>query len=306
MMKTKSLVNAAMMIAIYLVFFILYNLGILPGIMTILLPIPLIIYSLVSQKVLDVIWLLVGCCIGSYLIGSIYGLMTTLLYGGTGAILGIGMIKRWMYWHRILNATILFVIGMPLITKIMTGLNMSDMFLETMNTMFEVFTQVEGMLLGVDVGQLSTMQEMMQTFIPMIMPTILVVVGGIGVYLSDKLACVILNRMNLEGPKGQAIGEFQLGSVIAIVLMIAQLSLGLVKNTGLSVILLNVVMLLKVLFMFQGAIVAIQFFKSRNQKGFGIFVVILAFMSNLSMFVSLVGMMDALFDYRKRFAVKGL
>lgn len=306
MMKTKSLVNAAMMMAIYLVFFILYNLGILPGIMTILLPIPLIIYSLVSQKVLDVIWLLVGCCIGSYLIGSIYGLMTTLLYGGTGAILGIGMIKRWMYWHRILNATILFVIGMPLITKIMTGLNMSDMFLETMNTMFEVFTQVEGMLLGVDVGQLSTMQEMMQTFIPMIMPTILVVVGGIGVYLSDKLACVILNRMNLEGPKGQAIGEFQLGSVIAIVLMIAQLSLGLVKNTGLSVILLNVVMLLKVLFMFQGAIVAIQFFKSRNQKGFGIFVVILAFMSNLSMFVSLVGMMDALFDYRKRFAVKGL
>lgn len=305
MMKTKSLVNAAMMMAIYLVFFILYNIGILPGIMTILLPIPLIIYSLVSQKVLDVIWLLAGCCIGSYLIGSIYGLMTTLLYGGTGAILGIGMIKSWMYWHRILNATILFVIGMPLITKIMTGINMSDMFLETMNTMFEVFTQVEEMLPGVDAGQLSTMQEMMQTFIPMIMPTILVVVGGIGVYLSDKLACVILNRMNLEGPKGQAIGEFQLGSVIAIVLMMAQLSLGLVKNTGLSVILLNVVMLLNVLFMFQGAIVAIQFFKSRNQKEFGIFVVILAFMSNLSMFVSLVGMMDALFDYRKRFAVKG-
>ncbi|MTM61549.1 DUF2232 domain-containing protein, partial [Turicibacter sanguinis] len=39
-MKTKSLVNAAMMMAIYLVFFILYNVGILPSIMTLLLPIP--------------------------------------------------------------------------------------------------------------------------------------------------------------------------------------------------------------------------------------------------------------------------
>lgn len=305
MMKTKSLVNAAMMMAIYLVFFILYNIGILPGIMTILLPIPLIIYSMVSKKAMDVIWLLVGCCIGSYLVGSIYGLMTTLLYGGTGVILGIGMMKNWMYWHRILNATILFVIGMPLITQMMTGINMTDMFLETMNSMFTMFNQLEGMLPEENVSQLATMQQMMQTFVPMIMPTILVVTGGIGVYLSDRISRVILKRMNLEEPKGQAIGEFQLGSVMAVVLMVTQLSLGLIGNTGVSVILLNVVMLLNVLFMIQGAVVAIQFFKSRNQKGFGIFVVILAFISNLSMIVSLVGMMDALFDYRKRFITKG-
>ena len=68
LMKTKSLVNAAMMMAIYLVFFILYNVGILPSIMTLLLP------------------------IGTYLIGSVYGLMTTLLYGITGALLGIGIV----------------------------------------------------------------------------------------------------------------------------------------------------------------------------------------------------------------------
>ena len=79
LMKTKSLVNAAMMMAIYLVFFILYNVGILPSIMTLLLPIPLIISSVVSQKVSDILLLLLGCTIGTYLIGSVYGLMTTLL-----------------------------------------------------------------------------------------------------------------------------------------------------------------------------------------------------------------------------------
>ena len=58
--------------------------------------------------------------------------------------------------------------------------------------------------------------------------------------------------------------------------------------------------------MIQGIIVAIQFFKSRNQKGLGIMVVVFAILSNLVMFVSLIGMMDALFDYRKRFDIKGV
>ena len=65
-------------------------------------------------------------------------------------------------------------------------------------------------------------------------------------------------------------------------------------------------MLLNTLFMIQGIIVAIQFFKSRNQKGLGIMVVVFAILSNLVMFVSLIGMMDALFDYRKRFEIKGV
>ena len=101
LMKTKSLVNAAMMMAIYLVFFILYNVGILPSIMTLLLPIPLIIYSVVSQKVSDILLLLLGCTIGTYLIGSVYGLMTTLLYGITGALLGIGIVKLESYFECI-------------------------------------------------------------------------------------------------------------------------------------------------------------------------------------------------------------
>lgn len=305
MMKTKSLVNAAMMMAIYLVFFMLYNIGILPGIMTLLFPVPIMVYSVVNPKVTDVIWLLVGCCIGSYLMGSVFGLMTTLLYGGTGAILGIGMIKNWWYWHRILNAAILFVIAMPVITQITTGMSLSDMFLDIMNEMFGMFGQVEGMLPEDSVNQLASMQQMMQTFIPMIMPTGLVLIGGVGAFLSDRITCMVLKRMKLEVPTRQAIGEFQLGAMLAVSLMVSQLALAFVSNHVLSVILLNVVMLLNVLFMIQGAIVAVQFFKSRNQKGFGILVVLFAFMSNLSMFVSLVGMMDALFDYRKRFAIKG-
>ena len=101
-MKTRSLVNAAIMLAIYMVFFVLYYIGILPTIMSILLPIPLIVYSVMTEKVSDMIWLLVGCFIGTGLLGSVYGLVATLNYGVMGAIIGIGMLKKWPYWQRLL------------------------------------------------------------------------------------------------------------------------------------------------------------------------------------------------------------
>lgn len=306
LMKTKSLVNAAMMMAIYLVFFILYNIGILPSIMTLLLPIPLIIYSVVSQKVSDVLLLLLGCTIGTYLIGSVYGLMTTLLYGVTGALLGIGIIKKWPYWNRILNASIVFVIVMPLTTYVLTKLSMSEMFLQTMNEMFTIFDQVGGMMPEGSMDQLTSMQEMMQTFIPMLMPTLLLIMGGVGAFLSDKISTIVLKRMSLQTPDSQPVSEFQLGAKLAISLIIAQFAMAFIRNQGVTVILLNVVMLLNTLFMIQGIIVAIQFFKSRNQKGLGVMVVVFAILSNLVMFVSLIGMMDALFDYRKRFEIKGV
>lgn len=306
LMKTKSLVNAAMMMAIYLVFFILYNVGILPSIMTLLLPIPLIIYSVVSQKVSDILLLLLGCTIGTYLIGSVYGLMTTLLYGITGALLGIGIVKKWPYWNRILNASIVFVVVMPLITYVLTKLSISEMFLQTMNEMFSVFDQVGSVMPEGSMEKLTSMQEMMQTVIPMVMPTLLLIMGAIQAFLSDKVSTLVLKRMHLQTPVSQPISEFQLGAKLAILLIISQFAMAFVRNSGVTVVLLNVVMLLNTLFMIQGIIVAIQFFKSRNQKGLGIMVVVFAILSNLVMFVSLIGMMDALFDYRKRFEIKGV
>ena len=75
--------------------------------------------------------------------------------------------------------------------------------------------------------------------------------------------------MHLQTPVSQPISEFQLGAKLAILLIISQFAMALVRNSGVTVVLLNVVMLLNTLFMIQG-------------------------------------MMDALFDYRKRFEIKGV
>lgn len=303
-MKTKSLVNAAIMLAIYMVFFVLYNIGVLPTIMSILLPIPLIVYSVATQKIRDVIWLLLGCFVGTFLMGSIYGLVTTLNYGVIGAVIGIGIIKKWPYWQRLLNAAIVSVISFPITTYVLTGLNVQESMKQVIDELFAMMQSMTQMLPESSVEVLNHFQNMMSMMMTTLLPTILILVGLMSAFLSDKVATLVLRRMNFEVPKGEDIQEFQLGSKLAIILLVSQILVSFITNHTLSVILLNTVMLLNTLFLFQGAIVMMAYFKSRNQKGIGIVLLVFSLMSSLSMFISVLGISDALFNYRERFAIK--
>lgn len=303
-MKTKSLVNAAIMLAIYMVFFVLYNIGVLPTIMSILLPIPLIIYSVATQKIRDVIWLLLGCFVGTFLMGSIYGLVTTLNYGVIGTVIGIGIVKKWPYWQRLLNAAIVSVISFPITTYVLTGLNVQESMKQVIDELFAMMESMTQMLPESSVEVLNHFQNMMSMMMTTLLPTILILVGLVSAFLSDKVATLVLRRMNFEVPKGEDVQEFQLGSKLAIILLVSQILVSFITNHTLSVILLNTVMLLNTLFLFQGAIVMMAYFKSRNQKGIGIVLLVFSLMSSLSMFISVLGISDALFNYRERFAIK--
>ena len=303
-MKTKSLVNAAIMLAIYMVFFVLYNIGVLPTIMSILLPIPIIIYSVATQKIRDVIWLLLGCFVGTFLMGSIYGLVTTLNYGVIGAVIGIGIVNKWPYWQRLLNAAIVSVISFPITTYVLTGLNVQESMKQVIDELFAMMESMTQMLPESSVEVLNHFQNMMSMMMTTLLPTILILVGLMSAFLSDKVATLVLRRMNFEVPKGEDVQEFQLGSKLAIILLVSQILVSFITNHTLSVILLNTVMLLNTLFLFQGAIVMMAYFKSRNQKGIGIVLLVFSLMSSLSMFISVLGISDALFNYRERFAIK--
>lgn len=292
------------MLAIYMVFFVLYNIGVLPTIMSILLPIPLIVYSVATQKIRDVIWLLLGCFVGTFLMGSVYGLVTTLNYGVIGAVIGIGIIKKWPYWQRLLNAAIVSVISFPITTYVLTGLNVQESMKQVIDELFAMMQSMTQMLPESSVEVLNHFQNMMSMMMTTLLPTILILVGLMSAFLSDKVATLVLRRMNFEVPKGEDVQEFQLGSKLAIILLVSQILVSFITNHTLSVILLNTVMLLNTLFLFQGAIVMMAYFKSRNQKGIGIVLLVFSLMSSLSMFISVLGISDALFNYRERFAIK--
>lgn len=302
-MKTRSLVNAAIMLAIYMVFFVLYYIGVLPTIMSMLLPIPLIIYSVMTDKLSDMIWLLIGCFIGTGLLGSVYGLVTTLNYGVMGAIIGIGILKKWPYWQRLLNAAIVSIIAYPLMIYVVSGISLQESMTQIIQ---EVFAEMQSMsvLPEASLAMLTTMEQSMMSMFTTLLPTLLLLIGLLWAFLSDKLAMFILKRMNYELPSSGNIQKFQLGATLAVIYLGSQLMSLFISNHTINVILMNIIMLLNTLFLVQGLIVAMAYFKSRNQKGFGIFVIIFALMSSLSMFISVLGVTDALFDYRERFAVK--
>lgn len=303
-MKTKSLVNAAIMLAIYMVFFVLYNIGVLPTIMSILLPVPLIIYSAISDRIRDIIWLLVGCFVGTFLLGSVFGLVTTLNYGVMGALIGIGIVKKWPYWQRLLNAALISLVSFPITTYVLTGLNVQESMTQMTDEMFSMFESMSSMLPANSADMMVQFQNMMSTMFTTLLPTLLILMGLASAFLSDMVAVMVLKRMSYDVPKRGNIQSFQLGSKLAVVLLLSQLAIMFISNHELNVILMNVIMLLHTLFLLQGVVVAMAYFRSRNQKRFGIFIVVLALMSSLSMFISMLGVTDALFDYRGRFAVK--
>lgn len=43
-----------------------------------------------------------------------------------GTIIGIGMVKSWPYWQRILNAVIISVLSFPITIYFVSGLNVKE------------------------------------------------------------------------------------------------------------------------------------------------------------------------------------
>ena len=147
-------------------------------------------------------------------------------------------------------------------------------------------------------------QNMVSTMMTTLLPTILILMGLASAFLSDTVATNVLKRMNYEVTRRGSIHRFQLGAKLAVTLLISQVAIVFIPNHAVNVVLMNVIMLLNTLFLLQGIVVAMSYFRSRNKRGFGTFIIIFALMSSFSMFISVLGVMDALFDYRERFAVK--
>lgn len=300
-MTTKSLVNAAMMIAIYLVFLILYTIGVFPTVISLLLPIPIIIYSLRSTKLSEICLLFLGCCLGAAIFTSVYGLLSTLIYGLSGVILGWGLVKKWPRWQRILNAAIIHMMGYPLMIYLLTGLWISDSIMEVFNESFALAENI----MPEAIESLQTLQTLLTMTIPQLMPTILLLMGIVSSFLTDMVATIVLKRLNFDIPKAGEIKNFQLGRILAIIYLVSQAAFIFTNQATLNVIFINLVTLLNLLFTFQGIIVLFAIFNIRH-KGIAIAIIAFLFLTNATLALSLLGVMDAILDYRERFKKREL
>lgn len=300
-MTTKSLVNGAMMIAIYLVFLSLYTIGIFPSIAALMLPIPIIVFSLKSKKFSEIIILFIGCALGSAIIASIFGLLTTAVYGLSGVLIGWGYVKKWPYWQRILNSGIVYMIGFPIIIHILSGMWVSEALLSVFNESFSLITNQMPEVSE----QAELLQDMMNTRLPQMIPTLLLL-SGMGIsFVTDLIAQIILKRLRIEVPRFGNIRNLQLGSRLAMLYVLSQFAFILFTQPEIQFVLINLVLLLNVLFIVQGIVVLFSFFGSRR-KGISIMITIFLILTNTTLVLSMLGVMDAMFDYRRRFKKREL
>ena len=298
-MNTRSLVNASMMLGIYLVLLVLYTFNILPVMITFILPIPFIIYYLREQTIKQTLWLFVGACVGSVLISSVLGLMTTLLYGLSGLIIVVGIHFKWPYWNRILNTAIVFALLFPLTFQMMFGMSYGDSMTQMISEMQLIVEQLE-----LSSEEATTLIEQMQLMIQMILPTAYLLYGLLQAFVCDKVASILSRRMNLPYSEVVEVKSFQLGKTLAIVLIIAQILMLFVNHATLSVVFVNIVFLLNFLFVIQGIIVIVSLFSQRNKKGLGICLVTFATLFGAALYVAMFGVMDAFYNYRERLSLK--
>lgn len=304
-MKIRSLTNAAVMLSMYMLLFVLYNIGVFPTIMSILLPIPIIIYSVTVGRIRDILLLFIGCFCGTFLFGSIYGVITTLNYGVMGTIIGIGMVKSWPYWQRILNAVIISVLSFPITIYFVSGLNVKESVTQ-MTGEIEVMIQSIANTLPSDytaiIGELQRSIDLMAT----LFPTIVILMGTMSVFLSDTVAILILKKLGISPLKfkKQNIHNIQVGPTLIIVLVIGQLIKTVLSIPTVDYILINVMAIINMLYVLQGIIVILLYFKSRSKIGLGILTVILMLLLGFSIFIEMLGIMDAFFNYRDKLVLE--
>jgi len=300
-MNTKSLVHAAMIIAIYLVFLILYTIGILPSLTALILPIPIIIYSQMSKKLPEISLLFLGCCIGAFLLTSAFGLFITIIYGLSGLILGWGMVKKWPYWQCIVNSALVYMFGIPLIIYLISNMWITDLFIEIFTESFEIVNRMMPELSD----QIEIIQNQMTIILPLIIPTLLLLSGMTLSFLSDRISKLVLHRLKFEVPQTGNIGRFQLGRMLAIIYIVSPIFVAILNHSVIYITVLNLMLLLNILFAFQGTIILFQLLRTRT-KGIITWIILSILVLYLLFPLSILGVMDAFFNYRNRFKGKKL
>jgi len=294
-LKTKTLINAVMMLALYLVFLILFNLGIFSIATMVMMPLPIIIFSVMSKKTSETLMLFIGCLLGAYLVASIFGIFATLIFGLMGLVIGISIVKERPYWQRLFNGALVYVIGLPLLVFFISGMNLA----ETLSEMFqESLDMVSTLMPTADTTLLATS---FNTVLTQALPTMLLLAGLFMAFLSDKLAVFIIRRLKISDIVSPKWENFQLGILLAILYMVGQLLYGRLPNPALNVVVVNIVLLLNLLFAVQGFVIVRLFFQSRLKDRLGLIVAVVMLISGLTMILSMIGVMDAAFNYRKRF-----
>lgn len=110
MSNIKKMTLGAILLAIYTVLFIFYYYGLISGVVSLVLPIPFILFRKMSKNSKGIVVFFISALILGWIFGSLFGVMTTVIYGVIGIFLSIFNEKKLSRLFSILISSIIYTL----------------------------------------------------------------------------------------------------------------------------------------------------------------------------------------------------
>lgn len=301
--NTIALVEAALMTALTAILAIAGFYLPLMGYLLFIIAVPFIIMSVRHSGRYVITSALAAAVLVSFLTFPTYGIYIALLGGAVGFVMGY-FLKRQkdsstvIFYGALMTTVSLFV--MFSLAALVSGINIMDMVTGILD---ETVLLTENMGLGEIVANSEvSIAEMMEIF-KMVIPSSLILSGVIFALVNYFFASIILKRMGSWSMPPKPFSQFTLpaniliGTSLIIVLTYLAGKLNIVDS---EVLFVNVMNVFIYVFMVQGIAVIFHLMEKRNLgKGLKTMVVVIIFITGMTMAAAVLGWVDSAIDFRR-------
>ncbi|MFZ5968272.1 MAG: YybS family protein [Bacillota bacterium] len=306
---TRAMVEAALMVAITSLFAIASRYIPFLTFVTALIPTPFILLGKRHGLRYEILSILAAAFVIGGLTSPIYSLFVVALPGITAIVMGYMMNKGYtaqkVWMAGTAAALVATLLSINLVSFIMGIDYFQDMFDAMRQGMDINISLYEKMgVEGKKIEEVKASIEYMIQFMSMAIPSVIILSSILAAYINLVLSTYVLNRIGYAVEKLPSLKHFRLpksiimGTFIIILLTIATSYLKIVHSETLVV---NVVLLLQMIYFFQGIAVVHYFMTAYNLRKFvRILIWILIFTTpNFAFIVTMLGFVDAVIDLRR-------
>jgi len=301
--NTIALVEAALLTALTAILAIAGFYLPLMGYLLFIVAVPYIIMSVRHPRRYVFTSAIASAVLVSFLTFPTYGIYIALLGGLVGFVMGhflkLKKDSSTVIFYGALATTISLIFMFSLAT-VVSGINVMDMVTQILD---ETVLLTENMGLSEMVANSDvTIAEMMEIF-KMVIPSALILSGAIFALINYFFASVILKRMGTWTMPPKPFSQFTLPANVLIgttLILIMTYLAGKLNLVDSEVLFLNILNVFIYVFLVQGVAVIFHWMEKRNLgKGLKIIVVMIVFITGMTMAAAVIGWLDSAFDFRR-------
>ncbi|MFT8322499.1 MAG: YybS family protein [Bacillus sp. (in: firmicutes)] len=309
MRKTKIITEGAVLLSIYVILLLItLYIPIVNNITNLFLALPFILFrSRFDRKATALFF--VAAILLSCIVGSIYAVPLTVLYGITGAILGDYIISNKSRIHMILVASIAFFINLVLfywVSVLFFQVDYIDEMLQLLKTAVDQSESIMKMFNQNESQKAIDQLDAAVKAIKFIIPSAIMIGSLLSVFVIQAVSVPIIKRFGIQTEPWLPIRLWRLPHYILWIFLGAigiSFFVPMEENTIMYTVFINVFYILQLLIVLQGiSFLFFICFQYDVPKGITIIITIFLFLNpTFSFLLKILGIIDLGLDWRKFF-----